>query len=110
MTPARLAVLKRAADNSHLPGTAVLFEANAGYMLQVRWLLGRKLVKFSTDKTRIVATAEGRAELELWVLRYKRREAVASLSRAYQAKIFDDMSALDNRQIGGIGNSESEDV
>lgn len=106
MTPARLAVLKRAADNSHMPGTAIIFEANNGYMLQVRYLLGHKFVKFSADKTRIVATAEGLAELELWELRYKRREAVAALSRAYQAGTFNDMSATDARQIGGAGNSK----
>lgn len=42
-------------------------------------------VKFSADKTRIVATKKGRAELELQDLRKKRRDAVAALSIAYQA-------------------------
>lgn len=83
MTPLRLTVLRRAADTSYLPGTAILFEANEQRMEQVRWLLAQKLVKFSADKTRIVATKKGRTELELQDLRKERRERVVALSLKY---------------------------
>lgn len=63
MTPLRKAFLFRAADMTHLPGTSIEFELYSGFMLQVRWGLANKFVKYSDNKKRLVITAKGRIAL-----------------------------------------------
>ena len=63
MTGLQLSVLRRAARGDDvLPGTAMQFEHQAGRMRQVKWLLGRQLIRMSGG--RLVATYSGRRVLE----------------------------------------------
>lgn len=62
MTGLQISVLRRAASKDPvLPGTAAMFEQQAGRMRQVRWLLKRKLIRMHGG--RYVATVYGRKVL-----------------------------------------------
>lgn len=84
MTPFQIQVLRRAADMSHLPGTSLQFEILEGRMLQVRWLFGKRYVKYMFGNTRIVATARGRQMLETFRNREEHRARIAKISLDYQ--------------------------
>lgn len=95
MTPARLAFLYRAADLSFEPGTALMFEYNNGFMLQVRWALGKKFVQFTKGKVRLVITQAG-------------RDALASFERGRErrARDRDARKSASDRLLAALENEE----
>lgn len=62
MTGLQLSVLNRAARTDDvMPGTALIYEQQAGRIRQVKWLLDRKMIRLRGG--RLVATRDGRSIL-----------------------------------------------
>lgn len=78
MTPLQIRVLNLAADETHMPGVAIMYLANEGLMQQTRFLLGKKYARFVDKNTRLVATSAGRTALENFAAREERRARLAA--------------------------------